>query len=123
MSSFGGPKRNPKRDANEPEIFGTLRAHGIQVVPTNKPFDAILGFRGLTMLLEVKNGPKAPLTVAQAEFMAQWRGSPVVVLDSQPQAMAWAKQLRELVPHHIDPQGIYEIPLVGTATAGRIIPK
>ena len=82
-----------KRDANEPQIFDTLRAHGISVYPLNQPLDAVCGYRGVTYLVEVKNGPKAKLTKPQEAFLASWRGQHVI-LCSEAEAVAWCKLVR-----------------------------
>ena len=82
-----------KRDANEPQIFDTLRAYGISVYPLNQPLDALCGFGGKTYLVEVKNGPKASLTPPQEKFLSKWNGQHVV-LASVDEAEQWAKQVR-----------------------------
>lgn len=82
-----------KRDANEPEIFAIIRAHGIDVAPLDRPADAVCGYKGRSYLVEVKNGPKAPLTKAQKAFIASWRGHHVV-LCSEAEAVAWCQQVR-----------------------------
>ena len=82
-----------KRDENEPQIFDILRAHGLSVYPLNQPLDAVCGYRGVTYLVEVKNGPKAKLTKAQEAFLASWRGQHVI-LCSEAEAEAWCKLVR-----------------------------
>ena len=82
-----------KRDANEAAIFCILRAHGIQVYPTDKPADAVCGFRGVTFLVEVKNGVKAPLTAAQKKFLSTWEGQHQI-LCTEDEATAWAQEVR-----------------------------
>jgi len=82
-----------KRDANEPEIFAIIRAHGIDVCPTDRPADAVCGYKGRSYLVEVKNGPKAKLTKAQEAFLASWRGQHVI-LCSEAEAEAWCKLVR-----------------------------
>ena len=82
-----------KRDANEPQIFDILRAHGLSVYQLNQPLDAVCGFGGRTYLVEVKNGPKAKLTAPQEAFLASWRGQHVI-LCSEAEAEAWCKLVR-----------------------------
>ena len=90
---FRGKFKN-KRDANEPEIFDALRKSGLCVEATDKPTDAVVGYGGRTYLVEVKNGPKARLTEAQAEFMGSWKGH-AAVLASVDEALAFAKRVKE----------------------------
>jgi hypothetical protein len=89
-----GPHRN-RRDANEPQIFAILRAHGIQVHSIDRPCDAMCGYKGQTFLVEVKDGPKAKLTATQQPFHDSWTGG-IVILDSEDAATSWAQQIRGL---------------------------
>lgn len=54
--------------------------------------DLLVGYRGRTTLLEVKDGEKPPsgrkLTEAEAYFLASWRGGPAVVVESEHEAIA-----------------------------------
>ena len=88
----GGHQKN-KRDANEPIIFAILRAHGISVYPIDKPADALCGFRGVSFLVEIKNGPKAKLTDAQHKFLNTWTGDHTI-LDSEEAATRWCQDIR-----------------------------
>lgn len=88
---FRGKYKN-KRDGNEPEIFKELLDAGIAVYPTDKPLDAVCGFGGATYLIEVKNGPQAPLTEPQENFLNDWPGH-AVVLTSQEEARVWAESI------------------------------
>ena len=90
---FRGKFKN-KRDTNEPEIFDALRKSGLSVEATDKPTDAVVGYGGRTYLVEVKNGPKARLTKAQADFMGSWTGH-AAVLASVDEALAFAKRVKE----------------------------
>lgn len=87
------PPQKAKRDLNEPEIVGVFRAHGISVAIADKPVDLILGYGGATFLVEVKNGPKAPLTKSQIDFFRDWKGQAVIV-ENVEQAQAFAKAIR-----------------------------
>ena len=87
------PPQKARRDLNEPEVFEALRKHGLTVVATDKPLDAIVGYGGRTYLVEVKNGPKAPLTADQRSFLAAWPGH-AVVLRSVEEAVAFAVRVR-----------------------------
>lgn len=87
------PPLAAKRDNNESDIFTNLRAHGIYVYPLDVPLDALAYFRGVTYLVEIKNGPKAPFTPAQIKFLAAWPGTPVILRSFDDSTM-WAKGLR-----------------------------
>ena len=82
-----------KRDKNEAAIFSILRAHGIQVYPIDKPCDAIAGYRGVSFLIEVKNGLKAPLTDGQKKFLRTWEGQHEI-LCTEDEAVRWAQDIR-----------------------------
>lgn len=82
-------RRAAKVDANQAAIVAALRKAGASVqslaaVGAGVP-DLLVGFRGHTMLMEVKDGSKAPsdrrLTPAQLEWHAGWLGGPVAVVD------------------------------------------
>lgn len=80
-----------KRDANEPEIIEALEAAGASVFVLDKPLDLLVGFRGETFLLEVKNGAQPPswqrVTDAQREFISGWAGQYAIV-NSKESALA-----------------------------------
>jgi hypothetical protein len=93
MAKWKAPQK-ARRDENEPEIFGILRAYGFNVEPTDKPGDAIAGYRGRNYIVEVKNGPKAPLTPYQKKFISQWTGQHVVLCDIA-DAEVWCRLIRD----------------------------
>jgi hypothetical protein len=76
-------------DENQPSIVERLRDVGASVEPIHmlgkgRP-DLIVGFRGQTFLLEVKDGRKPPskqkLTDDEAAWHAKWNGHVAVVTD------------------------------------------
>tara|TARA_R110000782_G_scaffold218427_1_gene305814 strand:- start:30435 stop:30761 length:327 start_codon:yes stop_codon:yes gene_type:complete len=81
------PKFAAKVDANQSEIVAGLRAFGCTVAAAHavgRGFpDLVVGYRGETFLIEVKDGNKPPsarkLTTAQVEWHAAWRGHVAVV--------------------------------------------
>jgi hypothetical protein len=87
------PPQKARRDANEAAIFAILRAHGLAVVATDKPLDAVVGYGGKTFLVEVKNGPMALLTGPQVKFLDEWPGY-AKVLRSEDDALLWAQNVR-----------------------------
>jgi len=82
-----------KRDANEASVFAILRAHGLSVYPLDLPLDAVVGYGGRTYLVEVKDGPKAPMRPKQVEFFRDWPGHAIVIRDND-EAVAFATAVR-----------------------------
>lgn len=89
-------RRAARTDANHTEIVEALRSHGATVlslaaVGKGCP-DLMAGFRGRTLLLEVKDGSKAPsaqkLTADQLTFHANWRGGQIHVVRNVDDALA-----------------------------------
>lgn len=70
-------------DANQAEIVAALRAAGASVWIIGLPLDILCGYRGKTLLIEVKtltgkrNPKPARHTQLQKDFMLEWRGGPV----------------------------------------------
>jgi hypothetical protein len=88
-------RRAARTDANHAVIVGALLRCGATVqslaaVGQGCP-DLMVGFRGRTLLMEVKDGDKIPskrrLTPDQQEWHAAWAGH-VVVVESVEQAIA-----------------------------------
>ena len=80
-------RRAAQVDANQREVVAALRGAGASVqllhaVGEGCP-DLLVGYKGLNMLLEVKDGSKPPsaqkLTPQQEEWHRDWRGHRVVV--------------------------------------------
>lgn len=79
-------RRAARVDGNHADVVAALRGAGIQVVSTaamGKGFpDLLCAFRGLLVLLEVKDGTLPPsaraLTKQEQEFIAAWPRSYVV---------------------------------------------
>lgn len=89
-------RRAAKIDRNQPEIVTALRRIGADVfslaaVGCGIP-DLLVGFRGATFLLEIKDGSKPPsarqLTDDQVEWHAAWRGGRCVVVSNITEALA-----------------------------------
>lgn len=89
-------RRAAKVDRNQPEIVAALRKVGADVFSLAAVGDGIpdllVGFRGVTVLMEVKDGSKPPsarqLTPDQIEWHAAWRGGRCVVVSSVSEALA-----------------------------------
>lgn len=80
-------RRAARVDANHGEIVAALRKIGATVTSTagvgNGFPDLAVGWRGMTLLLEVKDGSKPPsakqLTDDERKWHAEWRGHADVV--------------------------------------------
>lgn len=75
-------RRAARIDANQPATVKALRDVGMTVAVTSavgKGFpDLVIGFRGLTCLVELKDGEKTPsaqrLTADEVQFRDSWAG-------------------------------------------------
>ena len=69
-------------DVNQKEIVKALRDCGASVVDLSKVGhgvpDLLVGYSGLTVLVEVKSSEKAKFTDDQLEFMKRWYGGALV---------------------------------------------
>ena len=87
-------RRDAKVDANQADIVAALRSIGCTVqtlhtVGKGCP-DLLVGFKGQTLLMEVKDGRRPPsdrkLTPDQREWHAAWAGAPVFIVTDVTQA-------------------------------------
>lgn len=81
-------------DANQPEIVKALRAIGAYVLHTHQLkncFDLLVGYRGRTFLMEVKDPAQPPgkrqLTAGESAFREQWRGTPYHIVHTAEEAI------------------------------------
>jgi hypothetical protein len=78
-------------DASQDAIVSALRAAGASVTLIKWPVDAIVGHRGVTMLMEFKTAgtyyAKKGGNKNQHDFMATWRGGPVSLVDGPEAAL------------------------------------
>lgn len=90
-------RRAAKVDANQAEIVAALRKVGATVqslaaTGSGVP-DLLVGFRGNTFLIEVKDGRLPPsareLTPDQIEWHVEWRGGACTVVNSVDEALAF----------------------------------
>jgi hypothetical protein len=76
-----------RHDSNQIEIVSALRQAGATVAILSNVGggipDLLVGWRGINLLLEVKNldGRGKRLTPAESEFMDTWRGQVAIVED------------------------------------------
>lgn len=87
-------RRAAKIDANQTQIVEALRAYGatVRVVTQGNGLpDLLVGYRGHTLLLEVKDGRKVPsarkLTPAEEKFFQEWTGGLLAKVESVDEAI------------------------------------
>jgi hypothetical protein len=68
-------------DANQEQIVSALRAAGAYVWIIGLPIDLLVGFKGHTFLVEIKDGPKKRLTKLQTDFFDNWCGGTLCRVD------------------------------------------
>lgn len=82
-------------DANQPAIVAALRGIGASVLHLHQLkncFDILVGYRGRTFLMEIKDPSQPPskrqLTPGEAEFRDTWRGTTYHIVHSPDEALA-----------------------------------
>jgi hypothetical protein len=87
--------RAARIDANHEQVVLALRTAGATVqslaaIGKGVP-DLLVGFQGKTLLMEIKDGRKAPserrLTEDQLKWHGAWRGGPLAIVDSPDAAL------------------------------------
>ena len=74
-------------DKNQEQIVATLRNAGAYVWIIGLPVDLLVGYKGKTFLVEVKDGPKKRLTALQDDFFNNWSGSTLARIDGAEAAL------------------------------------
>ena len=81
-------------DANQNKIVDALRKAGavVRIISQGDGIpDLLVGYRGYTILMEVKDGDKVPsarkLTEAEQKFFDDWRGGMSVIVNSVEEAI------------------------------------
>lgn len=90
-------RRAAKRDTAEPQIVDMFRALGCSVERMDRPCDLLVGFKGVSHLVEVKTGTKgygAVLNGNQQDFVRTWRGGPVLIARTPEDAQALVNDWR-----------------------------
>jgi hypothetical protein len=87
-------RRANRIDDNQNDIVTALRKAGatVRIISQGEGIpDLLVGFRGETMLMEVKDGDKPPsaraLTDAEKKFFDDWRGGLLVIVESVEDAL------------------------------------
>jgi len=80
-------RRAARVDSNQLEIVAALRSVGASVFVIGLPVDLLVGYKGHTFLVEIKDGPKKRLTALQEAFFAKWAGGTLVRVDGPEAAL------------------------------------
>jgi len=93
-------RRAMRQDDNHGAVVEALRAHGATVHTISQGGgipDLLVGYKGKTALLEVKDGDKPPsarkLTEPEEKFFASWSGGPLFIVNSPEEACAMLEHL------------------------------
>ena len=82
-------------DKNQSEIVRALRDAGAYVWVLGLPVDILVGYKGKTILVEVKDGPKKRLTALQRDFFESWTGDTLCRVDGVEAALRILKVIDE----------------------------
>jgi hypothetical protein len=74
-------------DANQEQIVSVLRAAGATVWIIGLPIDLLVGYKGHTFLMEIKDGPRKHLTKLQEAFFEKWEGGTLCRVDGPEAAL------------------------------------
>ena len=92
-------RRAMRVDANQEQIVSDLRARGagVRVISQGDGIpDLLVGYKGYTILMEVKDGQKVPsarkLTPAEQKFFDDWQGGMLVIVNSVDEALETLKR-------------------------------
>jgi hypothetical protein len=80
-------RRAARVDANQAQIVSALRAAGAYVWIIGLPVDLLVGYKGHSFLVEVKDGPRKRLTALQQDFFDNWSGSTLARVDGPEAAL------------------------------------
>lgn len=80
-------RRAARVDNNQAAVVSALRAAGANVWILGLPVDLLVGYKGCTILMEVKDGPKKRLTALQDKFFENWYGGPLSRVDGPEAAL------------------------------------
>ena len=96
-------RRAAKIDENQPALVELIRAMGVSVAITSAAHDGftdlVIGFGGVTVLVEVKDGSKEParrkLTPQQVTFHGSFKGA-ITVIENVQQAVELVNRLKKV---------------------------
>jgi hypothetical protein len=102
--------RARRTDSNHSEIAEAFEALGFSVWKVNDVVDLIIGYGGVSVLVEIKDINKPPskrrLTPREEKFWSSWKGG-IELVESIDDALALARKIRLLVtnrPARFEPQ-------------------
>ena len=72
-----------------------MRNAGAYVFILGLPVDLLVGYKGKTVLVEVKDGPRKRLTSLQRVFFENWTGDTISRIDSVEAALRLLKVIDE----------------------------
>jgi hypothetical protein len=87
-----------RSDVLQRPIVEALRDAGATVVPIDHPLDLLVGYKGHTLLLEVKSDIGS-LTPTQQQFWHDWEGGQMWIVRSTDQALQILKTIDEVNKH------------------------
>ena len=82
-------------DANQAKIVQALRDAGAYVWVLGLPVDILVGYKGKTILVEIKDGPKKRLTALQRDFFESWTGDALCRVDGVEAALRILRTIDE----------------------------
>ena len=74
-------RRAARVDANAMQVVSALRAAGAYVWIIGLPVYLLVGYKGHSFLMDIKDVPKKRLTKLQADFFENWSGSTLARID------------------------------------------
>jgi hypothetical protein len=83
-------------DANQDQIVSALSAAGAYVWIIGLPVDLLVGYKGHTFLVEVKDGSRKRLTALQDDFFQSWTGGTLARVDNAEAALRMIGVLHEI---------------------------
>jgi Holliday junction resolvase len=96
-------RRAARVDSNAQEIVEGLRKAGayVRVITQGDGLpDLLVGYKGHTLLIEIKDGNKPPsaqkLTAAEQKFFDEWPGGPLVKVNSLDEAITLLQARQQL---------------------------
>jgi hypothetical protein len=90
-------RRAARVDQNQAQVVSALRAAGAYVWIIGLPVDLLVGYKGHSFLVEIKDGPRKRLTALQQDFFNNWSGSTLARVDGPEAALRMLGVLNETV--------------------------
>lgn len=79
-------RRAAKRDYAEAEVIAALQDMKASVYRLDQPLDILIGYRGRTVIAEIKTG-KGKLNENQIKFIESWNGGDIPILRNSQDAI------------------------------------